>query len=110
VQTLPNFIEPCPVVASALAPAIKLPEPDALPAEPKMPMGTTDCLAERKSAPWKIALAVHLKHSIHASNRWLTDQLHRGSAFAVSQYVSAFHHPNSSDQLLIQAFTKKLKA
>jgi putative transposase len=43
------------------------------------------CSTGRKSAPWKIVLAVHLKHSTQASNRWLTDQLHMGSAVAVSQ-------------------------
>jgi len=33
-----------------------------------------------------------------------------GSAVAVSQYVSAFRHQRSPDQLQIQALTEKLKA
>jgi len=70
----------------------------------------SNCSDGRKSAPWKIAVAVHLKHSTQASNRWLAEQLHMGSAVAVRQYVSAFRHLRSPDQLLIQALTEKLKA
>jgi len=33
-----------------------------------------------------------------------------GSAVTVSQYVSAFRHQRSPDQLQIQALTEKLKA
>ena len=69
-----------------------------------------DCRADRKSAPWKIALAAHLKQSTHASNRWLTDQLHMGTPVAVSQYVSTFRHHRSSDHPLIERLTEKLKA
>jgi len=68
------------------------------------------CSDGRKSAPWKIAVAVHLKHSTQATNRWLADQLQMGSAVAVSQYVSAFRHQRSPEQLQIQALTEKLKA
>ena len=42
---------------------------------------------ERKSAPWKVAIAAHLKQTTQASNRWLSEQLHTGSPVAVSQYV-----------------------
>jgi len=76
----------------------------------KLGKSVSNCSDGRKSAPWKIAVAVHLKHSTQASNRWLTDQLHMGSAVAVSQYVSAFRHQRSPDQLQIQALTEKLKA
>jgi len=68
----------------------------------------SNCSDGRKSAPWKIAVAVHLKHSTQASNRWLADQLQMGSAVAVSQYVSAFRHQRSPDQLQIHALTEKL--
>jgi len=69
-----------------------------------------DCRSDRKSALWKIAVAVHLKRSTHASNRWLTEHLHMGTAVAVSQYVSAFRHHRAPDQSLIQRLTEKLKA
>lgn len=70
----------------------------------------SDRTSERKSAPWKVALAVHLKQSTEASNAWLNDQLHMGSAVALSQYVSAYRHGRSPDQSLIEALTEKLKA
>ncbi|MSU51143.1 MAG: transposase [Opitutus sp.] len=69
-----------------------------------------DCRADRKSAPWKIAVADHLKQSTHASNRWLTEHLQMGAPVAVSQYVSAFRHHRSTDQSFIRQFTEKLKA
>lgn len=69
-----------------------------------------DARAERKSAPWKIAIAAHLKRSTQANNHWLTEQLHMGTPAAVSQYVSAFRHSHSPDQSLIQYLTEKLTA
>jgi putative transposase len=68
-----------------------------------------DCRVDRKSAPWKIALAAHLKQSTDASNRWLTEHLHMGTSVAVSQYVSAFRHHRASNQSFIQELTEKLK-
>jgi REP element-mobilizing transposase RayT len=41
----------------------------------------------RKSAPWKVAIAAELKRRTQATNRWIAEQLHMGSAVAVSQYV-----------------------
>jgi putative transposase len=69
-----------------------------------------DCRADRKSAPWKIAVAVHLKQSTHASNRWLTEQLHMGTPVAVSQYVSSFRYQRSPAQHQIDRLSEKLKA
>jgi putative transposase len=43
--------------------------------------------AARKSAPWKVAIAAELKRRTQATNRWIAEQLHMGSAVAVSQYV-----------------------
>lgn len=42
---------------------------------------------ERKSAPWKVAVAVHLKQTTQATNRWIAEALHTGNPVAVSQYV-----------------------
>lgn len=43
---------------------------------------------DRKSAPWKVAIATELKASTQASNRWIAERLLMGSPVAVSQYVS----------------------
>jgi hypothetical protein len=42
----------------------------------------------RQSAPWKIRLAVRMKTSTDASNRWLAAQLHAGSAAYLAKLVS----------------------
>ena len=41
-----------------------------------------------KGAPWKIALAAHLKTTTTASNPWLAEALHMGAPAALSRYVS----------------------
>jgi hypothetical protein len=46
-----------------------------------------DARTERKSAPWKIALAADLKQKTQASNRWICEQLHMGTPVGVSQMV-----------------------
>jgi len=43
---------------------------------------------ERKSAPWKAALAAWMKQKTPASNRWLAEQLQMGRPEAVSVYVA----------------------
>ena len=55
-----------------------------------------DCRRERKSAPWKIAVAAHLKRTTQASNRWLAERLRMGSPVAVCQYVRAFRGGNDA--------------
>ncbi|MDO8544828.1 MAG: transposase [Opitutaceae bacterium] len=42
---------------------------------------------ERKSAPWKVAVAAHLKATTDVPNGWLAEQLEMGSAFYVSKHV-----------------------
>jgi hypothetical protein len=46
-----------------------------------------DAQRDRKSAPWKAAVALTLKERTQASNRWLTGHLHMGRPEAVSVYV-----------------------
>jgi REP element-mobilizing transposase RayT len=41
----------------------------------------------RNSAPWKVAVAGHLKQSSQAGNGWLAVRLHMGKPGALSQYV-----------------------
>jgi putative transposase len=42
---------------------------------------------QRKSAPWKVAIAAHLKATTDVPNRWLAEQLDMGSPFYVSKHV-----------------------
>ena len=41
----------------------------------------------RKSAPWKVSLALRMKESTEASNGWLAERLQMGSAFYLSKHV-----------------------
>jgi len=50
-----------------------------------------DAARDRKSAPWKVAIAAHLKQQTQAGNAWLAEQLHLGTPTAVSQYVGSLH-------------------
>ncbi len=43
-----------------------------------------EAAAERKSAPWKVAVAAHLKATTQADNRWLAKRLHLGAPTGVS--------------------------
>ncbi len=43
--------------------------------------------ADRKSVPWKVAVAAHLKLTTQADNRWLATKLHMGTPVAVSHYT-----------------------
>ena len=53
-------------------------------------VGKTPALArtERKSAPWKAAVALHLKQITPVRNSWLAEQLHMGRPSAVSCYIT----------------------
>jgi len=42
---------------------------------------------EPKGAPWKIALAAHLRSTTTATNPWLAQTLHMGAPAALSRYV-----------------------
>ena len=44
-------------------------------------------VAERKSAPWKVALAAKLKETTQADNRWLAQHLRMGTPVAVSHHT-----------------------
>lgn len=46
-----------------------------------------DVREDRKSAPWKIAIAAEMKATTQVSNGWLAERLHMGSGVAVSHYV-----------------------
>ena len=61
---------------------------------------------ERKAAPWKVAIAAHLKASTQVSNGWLAEHLGMGSPASVSIYVSRVRHGGSNRQL--NALIKRL--
>jgi putative transposase len=44
-----------------------------------------------KSAPWKVAIATHLKATTTVTNPWLAAQLHMGAPEGVSRYVTELH-------------------
>lgn len=53
----------------------------------KLRKNLNDAAKDRKSAPWKVALAAWLKQTTQANNRWLAGQLHMGTPVAVSHYT-----------------------
>lgn len=51
---------------------------------------TRDIQADRKAAPWKVAIAAHLRTISTATNVWLAEQLEMGVPSAVSHHVARF--------------------
>ena len=48
---------------------------------------SADATVDRKSVPWKVALAAKLKQTTQADNRWLAEHLHMGTPVAVSHHT-----------------------
>jgi hypothetical protein len=59
--------------------------------------------ADRNSAPWKVAVAGHLKQSSQADNGWLAGRLHMGKPGALSQYVGAMRRGFNPEAALLLA-------
>jgi REP element-mobilizing transposase RayT len=70
---------------------------------------TAEARTERKSAPWKIAIAACLKQKTQASNRWLCDQLHMGTPVAVSQMVGLLRRQGGPAASLLNELAEILK-
>ncbi len=47
-----------------------------------------DAESEIKSAPWKVAIAAHMKSATTVTNLWLAENLHMGAPEGVSRYVA----------------------
>jgi hypothetical protein len=64
----------------------------------------TDAATGRKSAPWKVAVAAHLKATTQADNRWLAKQLHLGAPTGVSFHTGQLRRGRSPEaaQLLVK--------
>jgi len=45
---------------------------------------------DAKAAPWKVAIAAHLKTVTTSSNPWIAEALHMGAHAAISRYVTEF--------------------
>jgi putative transposase len=54
-----------------------------------------------KSAPWKVAIAAHLKATTTGTNPWLAAQLRMGAPEGVSRYVSELREGKRLDAALI---------
>lgn len=50
-----------------------------------------------KSAPWKVAVATHLKGTTDVPNGWLAEQLDMGTAFYVSKHVGRLRRQPDGD-------------
>jgi putative transposase len=56
-------------------------------------IGEKERLDLRKSAPWKVAIAVEMKRRLPVLNGWLAEQLQMGSGMYVSKHVGLARHP-----------------
>ena len=61
-----------------------------------------DIARDRKGAPWKIAVAAHLKRTTQADDRWLNQRLVMGSPAAVAQYVSRLRRSGGPSREILQ--------
>jgi REP element-mobilizing transposase RayT len=52
--------------------------------------------SERKSAPWKVAIAVEMKRTTQVKNGWIAERLNMGSGVAVSQYVGQWRRASGT--------------
>lgn len=65
--------------------------------------------ADRKSAPWKVAIAAYLKQKSQVSNRWLCEQLSMGTPVAVSQLVGLARRQKGPATKLLHELTENIK-
>ena len=64
---------------------------------------------DRKSAPWKVAIACHMKQRTQASNRWLCEMLHMGTPVGVSQLVGRLRRDGGPAAECLDQLTEKPK-
>ena len=65
-----------------------------------------DVNEDRKSPPWKMALAAALKQSTQVNYRWLAEQLRMGAPVAVSTHVGRWRRGQVPDA---EKFNRKLE-
>jgi len=67
-----------------------------------------DVDTDKKSAVWKTAIAYYMKRHTSANNKWLSEQLNMGVAYAISKYASAFEkNEGIKDKLYEQLITRR---
>jgi putative transposase len=71
--------------------------------------GKADIAAEKKSAPWKVMIAYHLKRNTGVSNGWLSSHLGMGSSAGVSRYVSEFDRAGGPKGKVYRRMSAKIK-
>jgi hypothetical protein len=59
-----------------------------------------------KSAPWKVAVAAHLKATTDVSNRWLAAKLDMGSPIYVSKHVGLLRKPGHAAAAMLERLGK----
>lgn len=69
-----------------------------------------DMSAERKSAPWKIAVAAYLKQTTQVPNGWIAERLAMGTPVSVSQLVGQARRQPGPVTELLGELTENLKA
>ncbi|MFI5355481.1 MAG: hypothetical protein ACHQX0_07720 [Desulfobaccales bacterium] len=60
----------------------------------------------KKSAPWKVAVATHLKATTDVSNGWLAAILDMGSPFYVSKHVGLARRPDHPARPVLESMAK----
>lgn len=69
---------------------------------------SADIAVSIKSAPWKVAIAAHLKETTTVTNPWLAAQLGMGAPEGVSRYVSELHEGQRAEAKQLLARLAKL--
>jgi REP element-mobilizing transposase RayT len=66
-------------------------------------------IQERKSAPWKVAIAAFLKQKTQVNNRWLCERLAMGTAMSVSQHVGQARRQGGPAAKLLRELNENIK-
>ena len=73
-------------------------------------IGRNCTTSSQKSAPWKVAIARHLKETTDVSNTWLAEQLDMGNHFYVSKHVGLHRRSEGTESHRLHALlTRKVK-
>ena len=70
---------------------------------------TSESASERKSAPWKVAIAAFMKQKTQVTNRWLCDRLSMGTPVAVSHHVGQLRRNKGPAHRLLETLTLNIK-
>lgn len=71
--------------------------------------GREDIIRERKSAPWKVAIAGFMKQKSQVNNRWLCGHLSMGTPVAVSHHVGRMKREGGPASELLESLALNTK-